>query len=108
MSLLDQYRTTVVVLRGGGRDNRGNPLPTEDHVVEECLPARRSTEEPIDRSDLTRAEGVLYRRRLDFDFHSSDRVRIPEGTWLTPGVWAVEGEPSRWPAGWEVPLRKEP
>lgn len=108
MSLLDQHRTTVVVLRGGGRDHRGNLLPVEEHEVEECLPAPRSTEEPLDRSDLTQAKGVLYRRRHDFTFYSTDQIRVPEGTWLTPGVWAVEGEPSHWPAGWEVPLRKEP
>lgn len=108
MSPLDEHRTTVVVLRGGGRDNRGNPKPVERLTVTECLPAARATEDPVDRGDLTQSAGVLYRRRLDFDFLDTDKVEIPEGTWLSAGVWAVDGDPKRWPSGWEVPLRKEP
>jgi len=108
MTMLEAEGTTVVVLRGGGRDHRGNPKPVEEIDLPGCLPAARATEDPTDRADLTRSQGVLYRRSLDFDFHSTDRIRIPEGTWLTAGEWAVDGDPKRWPSGWEVPLRREP
>lgn len=32
-----------------------------------------------------------------FRFQSTDRVRIPDGASLSAGVWAVDGEPSKWP-----------
>lgn len=101
-----EWLATVTLIRGGGRDARGNPLPSTELELEGCLLAARSTSEPVDRSDLTEAKGVLYRRRT-FTFLSTDRVRVPQGSLLSAGVWAVDGEPSTWPAGVEVPLRKE-
>ncbi|UNX54085.1 hypothetical protein MF406_14205 [Georgenia sp. TF02-10] len=32
-----------------------------------------------------------------FAFRSTDRIRVPEGTWLAAGDWAVDGEPHTWP-----------
>jgi len=102
-----EWLTEVVVLRGGGRDREGNPLPVEEIPLADCLVGSRSTENPVDRADLTRTEGILY-RDLGFNFRHTDRIRIPDGTWLAAGEWAVDGDPKRWPMGWEVPLRKEP
>lgn len=98
------WKTDVTVLRGGGRDPFGNPLPTEEIPVTGCLAAARSTAEPLDRTDLTEARGVLYHD--DFEFQPTDRIRFPETATLR-GTWAVAGEPSRWPMGIEVPLRKD-
>ncbi len=100
------WKTDVTVLRGGGYDEYGNPLPVTEIPLSGCLAAPRSTADPIDRSDLTEATAVLYRDHdAEFDFHSTDKVRFPE-TALLRGTWKVDGEPSRWPFGVEVPLRK--
>lgn len=104
-----EWLTTVVVLRGGGRDGRGNPLPVQEVPVDACLLGARATEDPLSRGDLTTAEGILYRDLEDgVEFLPTDQVRVPEGTWLAAGVWAVDGMPKRWPMGWEVALRREP
>lgn len=94
------WRVDVVVLRGGGRDEWGNPLPAQEVPVPDCLVAPRATTEPVDRSDLTSSKSVLY-RDPGFTFYSTDRIRVPDGT-----VWQVEGEPQVWPLGVEVPLTK--
>ena len=104
-----EWLCDVVVLRGGGRDSRGNPAPVTEVPVTDCLVGARATMDPLSRGDLTTADAVLYRDLGDgVTFLPTDRVRVPEGTWLSAGVWAVDGEPKAWPLGWEVPLRKEP
>ena len=104
-----EWLVEVVALRGGGRDSRGNPLPVEEVPVADCLVGSRATMDPLSRGDLTTADGILYRDlEPGVEFFSTDRIRVPEGAWLAAGVWAVDGEPKRWPLGWEVPLRKEP
>lgn len=104
-----EWLTDVTVVRGGGRDSRGNPLPTTELPVTDCLVGARATMDPLSRGDLTTADGILYRDlEPGVEFRPTDQVRVPEGAWLAAGVWAVDGEPKRWPLGWEVPLRKEP
>ena len=96
------WRTDVVVLRGGGRDDRGEPNPVTELPVAGCLIAPRSTSEPIDRADLVSADAVLYRDpEPSFVFLSTDRIRTPDGV-----VWSVEGDPKVWPMGVEVPLKR--
>jgi hypothetical protein len=104
-SFPSSWKTDVTVIRGGGSDPMGNPLPTEEIPVTGCLPAPRATSDPVDRSDLTSATAVLYHE--NFDFQSTDRIRFPD-TAVLRGTWAVDGEPQRWPVGIEVPLRKDP
>lgn len=95
----------VTVIRGGGRDPRtGDPLPAEEVTVDRCLIGSRASSEPADRSDLVDGTAVLYRMVHDFEFLSTDRVRV-DGPWM-PGSYVVDGAPSHWPAGWEVPLRR--
>lgn len=96
------WRTDVVVLRGGGRDAKGNPLPSIEVPVKDCLIGPRATEEPLDRSDVTSATAVLY-RDPGFTFRPADRVRVPEGSRMA-GLWAVDGRPGEWPHGVEVGL----
>ena len=98
------WRTDVIVIRGGGRDNKGNPLPTQEIPVRDCLVGARATAEPLDHSDVVDSKAVLY-RDLDpgFSFLSTDRVRIPAGKNMA-GDWSVEGRPGEWPLGVEVGL----
>lgn len=92
----------VVVLRGGGRDAKGNPLPVSEIPVTGCLVAPRATADPVDRSDVTDGKAVLY-RDPGFRFLPSDRIRIPDGS-LMAGQWSVDGRPGEWPYGSEVGL----
>lgn len=97
-----KWRVDVVVIRGGGRDAKGNPLPSYEIPVADCVVAPRSTVDPIDRSDVVDGNGVLY-RDPGFTFLSTDRIRVPGGA-LMAGEWAVEGRPGEWPMGVEVGL----
>lgn len=96
------WRVDVTVIRGGGRDDRGDPLPVVELPVAGCLVGPRSTSEPVDRADLVDASAVLYRDpQPSFVFLSTDRVRTPDGV-----EWMVDGDPKVWPMGVEVPLRR--
>lgn len=96
------WLTSVTVLRGGGRDAKGNPLPTQEITVTRCLIAPRSTADPVDRSDVVDGKAVLY-RGPGFTFMSTDRIRVADGLRMA-GVWSVDGRPSEWPYGSEVGL----
>jgi hypothetical protein len=98
------WRTDVVVLRGGGRDAKGNPLPEAEIPRPGVLVGARSTAEPLGRSDVTDNKAVLYDGDTTFAYLSTDRVRVPAGSRMA-GVWAVDGRPSEWPYGSEVGLK---
>lgn len=91
------------MLRGGGKDPKGNPLPVvEIPVTEKCAYAPRATEDPVDRSEVTSATGVFY-CDPGFSFLPADRIRIPAGS-RGAGTWMVDGRPKDWPYGWEIGL----
>jgi len=105
MSILDRFPkswlTDVVVVRGGGRDPKGYPLPTADIPVAGCLVGPRATSDPLDRSDVAESSVVLYHE--SFGFLAADRVRVPAGHRMA-GDWSVDGRPGEWPFGVEVQL----
>jgi len=96
------WRTDVVVLRGGGRDAKGNPLPVKEIPVKDCIVGVRATSDPVDRSDVTSSTAVLY-RDPGFTFLPADRIRVPAGKRMA-GTWSVDGRPGEWPYGWELGL----
>jgi hypothetical protein len=96
------WLTAVTVLRGGGRDAKGNPLPTSEIVVTGCLIGARATADPVDHSDVVDGKAVLY-RGPGFRFMPTDRIRVPDGARMA-GEWVVEGRPGEWPFGSEVGL----
>jgi hypothetical protein len=96
------WLTDVTVLRGGGRDAKGNPLPTVELTVTGCVIAPRATADPVDRADIVDSKAVLY-RGPGFTFYSTDRIRIATGKRMA-GEWSVDGRPSEWPFGSEVGL----
>lgn len=96
------WLTAVTVIRGGGRDAKGNPLPTVEIEVTGCLIAPRAASDPVDRSDLVDNNAVLY-RGPGFTFLSTDRIRVAHGQRMA-GEWSVEGRPGEWPFGSEVGL----
>lgn len=102
------WKTDVVILRGGGRDPKGNPLPVVEIPATGCLVGARSSAEPVDRSEVTDGKAVLYREfeKDDIVFLHSDRVRVPAGSRMA-GDWSVDGRPGEWPFGWEVGLVRE-
>jgi len=96
------WRTDVTVIRGGGRDAKGNPLPSQEIPLRDCLIGARATSDPVDRSDVTSSTAVLY-RDPGFTFLPADRIRVPAGARMA-GLWSVDGRPAEWPDGWEVGL----
>ena len=103
--LLDRFRFTATLLTGGGRDSRGNPLPTFETEIPGCLltPDPKSEFDNLtEKSDTTAS--------LHFKEHitvpKNARIRTPQGSPI-PGEWAVDGDPVYWPLGAEVNLRKE-
>ncbi|WP_336715338.1 hypothetical protein [Arthrobacter sp. USHLN218] len=97
-----KWRVAVTVIRGGGRDPKGNPLPAYEIPVPNCLVAPRATADPVDRSDVVDGKAVLYHGG-GFTFLSTDRIRVPQGAHMA-GEWSVEGRPGEWPYGVEVGL----
>jgi hypothetical protein len=106
MSILTRFPkswlTSVTVLRGGGKDAKGNPLPTQEIELTKCLVAPRATADPVDRSDVVASTAVLY-RGPGFTFLPADRIRVPLGSRMA-GMWSVDGRPGEWPYGSEVGL----
>lgn len=96
------WRTDVTVLRSGGRDVKGNPLPEEELPVADCIVGPRATSDPLDRAEIVSSTAVLY-RDPGFTFLPSDRVRVPAGQRMA-GTWSVDGRPGEWPHGSEVAL----
>jgi hypothetical protein len=100
------WLTDVTVIRGGGRDAKGNPLPATEHTVSRCLLAPRATSEPLDRTDGFDSAAVLYHDpEPGVVFLASDRIRVPDGHRMA-GEWSVVGRPGEWPYGWEVGLER--
>lgn len=98
------WLTDVTVIRSGGSDRRGNPLPAEEIHLTDCLIGPRSTSEQ-DGSMVTSTDMALYRDPdPDFSFRSTDRIRVPEGARMA-GEWAVDGRPLEYPLGVHVPIR---
>ena len=96
------WRVDVTVLRGGGRDAKGNPLPAQEIAVTDCIIAARATTDPLDHSDVVSSTAVLY-RDPGFTFLPADRIRVPDGKRMD-GTWSVDGRPGEWPFGWEIGL----
>ena len=93
----------VIVLRGGGRDSKGNPLPSQEIPRKGVLIGARSTSDPVDHSDVVDNKAVLYDDDTTFKYHASDIIRVPESSRMS-GSWMVDGRPAEWPYGWEVGL----
>lgn len=94
---------TTVLIRRGGRDEDGNPLPTTDHPVPGCMVGPRATRDPVDRSDVTETFVTLYGPPR-MDVRSTDVLVVPDDHPMR-GKYQVNGDPGYWPSGTEVPLR---
>lgn len=100
------WRTDVTVIRGGGRDDRGNQTPVTEITVTGCAVGWSSSTEPEDRSELTESVANLYRDQdSEFRFLSTDRIRVPAGH-PCDGTWFVDGRAREWPKGVHVPLKE--
>lgn len=97
------WRTSVTVLRSGGRDPKGNPRPEVEILRLNVLVGARSTAEPLEYSDVVDDKAVLYDGDISFRYLSTDRVRVPAGSRMA-GTWSVDGRPGEWPYGSEVGL----
>lgn len=94
----------VIVLRGEGKDAKGNPLPVQEITAMDCIIGPRATSDPVGHSEVVDSTAMLYRDlEPGFRFLPKDRIRIPAGARMA-GDWMVEGRPGEWPYGWEVAL----
>ena len=103
--LLDKFRFTAVLLSGGGRDSRGNPLPIVESDIPGCLLAPDPKSELDNLSEKSETTATLFFKQ-QITIPKNARIRTPEGSPI-PGTWAVDGDPTYWPLGVEVNLRKE-
>ncbi len=101
----EDWHVTVIRVRGGGTDGRGNPRPSERTPVSGCLIGPRSTQDPLDWSQVLDNTAALYRDDPDPVFRAGDVVEVPEGARMA-GSWRVSGRPGEWPMGLEVPLER--
>lgn len=101
-----EWLTDATIIRGGARDAKGNPQPTQEIPVTGCLIGPRATAQPLDRTNGFDSTAVLYHDlEPGLVFLASDRVRVPDGA-LLAGDWSVTGRPGEWPHGWEVGLER--
>lgn len=107
-SLPASWRTSVTVIRGGGRDHMGNPVPASEVVLADCVVGPRSSGEPMVQGDVV-ASGLSVYRDPDpaFRFLSTDKIVVPEGA-LNAGTFEVDGRPREFPLGVEVPIKEGP
>ena len=90
------WRSDATVVRSGGRDSKGNPLPDTELPITDVLIAPRATNDPLDRSDVLTSENVVYHN--SFVFLPTDKLRIPAGNRMA-GLWRVDGRTEEWPMG---------
>lgn len=105
-ALPGEWLTSVVQRRGGGRDSRGNPKTETERSVGPVAVGWRTSSDPVDRAELTTDSAVLYDQSGTTDWEGSDRVVIPADYPGPTGTWQVEGQPKRWPLGYECALRR--
>jgi len=100
-----EWLTDVTVVRSGGSDPKGNPLPATEHEIGPCLVSTdASTEDVSSRSDAPETTAYLF-TPPGVKVLSTDRLRIPPGLWPS-GDFQVSGEPSPTPLGVRVPLQR--
>lgn len=99
------WRTSVTVLRAGGRDPKGNPLPAVEIPLADCLIGPRTTTEPVTGTSLTSSDMSIYRDPdPNFKFQTADRIIVPVGA-LNAGEWSVDGRSKEFPLGVETPVK---
>lgn len=100
------WKTDVVVVRSGGRDTRGNPLPAQEIPRKRVLVGQRGTNDPVsDLSDATEDTAVMYDADTTFRYQPTDRIRVPDTSRMS-GEWSVKGLPGEWPLGTEIQLER--
>lgn len=97
-----EWQCEAIVLRDGGRDDRGNNLPETTHTVPHCLVGQSITDNIIDRADDPEGQNSLY-APVGADFIATDRVIVPPGHFMQ-GLYRVDGQPGSWPLGTVVKL----
>lgn len=98
------WRITVAVERGGGGlDRWGNPLPSEQFEVSDCLLAPSVPNDPERLGSWTDTEGRIYHD--SFVFQQNDIVTVPDGL-MNAGRWEVISPSAEWPHGTDTRVRR--
>lgn len=99
-----EWRCNAIRERGGGWNADGDPAEPDRQTLPDVMVASRATAEPVDRRDNQITTAVLY-AAPGVDVTDADTIEIPSGHRMS-GRWAVDGHPSEWPLGTEIPLRR--
>lgn len=84
---------SVTVVRSGGRDEHGDPVPGTEHVIDKVVVAPRPGVEDDDKGE-TVIVGLQLFAPFEADILPTDRVRIDLPAWA--GTYDVVGDPGRW------------
>lgn len=105
ITLYEQDAVSVIVVRGGGRDEWGKPTPVQRIPVDGCvfMPRAAEVENQVAWSDAAGNQMLMYQK--GFQFRSTDRIEVPEGERMA-GAWAILGRPAEWPGGSEILLQR--
>lgn len=95
-------RHTVDVLRPGGSDPDGDPLPGQVLELAGVLLAPRGESSEDDARGEQVTAGLTAYCPPDADVRATDRLRVRSGPYR--GAWDVVGEPAAW--GWTSPRRR--
>lgn len=104
-SLPNDWKVTVTVETGGGRDDWGNPVEGVSTEVEGCLLAPKMVTDENNMTSYADGQAVLHMPKGTV-IGPSSKVVTPQGS-VVAGSWSVNGEPMFWPHGVEVHLEKE-
>lgn len=105
-SFPEDWRTEVTVIRTGGHDSYGDPLPAQEIQVTDCLIGQWAGGATGNASNVTEADVTLFRDPdPQFQFHSTDQIRIPDNARMA-GLWSIVGHPIETPLGTEVKIKE--
>lgn len=92
-----------VRVSGGGRDNRGYPVPEVRSDLPRALLGPGASEEEGLLSEVTSHRGrLLFEHHVELD--STDRIEVRVNS--EKQTWKVAGRPNHWPQGTEVTVER--
>lgn len=100
---------TATVIRPGGHDRHGNPLPSSEHEISRCARDQQRSSEVVDGTLVVTTTERILCDDPDADVRAGDFLRLPGET----GAWQVSGDVDRpaspftgWRPGCVIPVER--